>query len=288
MILVFHSSQYHIQPFLNYLEKQQINHISLDVQELIRDIIIEDTCTHPTSCLWTYKDQVIDFSKLTGIYNAWQGLEVDSFNPYVLEDQSYVNLEWTAYICFHLNNFTNCINKPTKEKNCGIIYQIPFLMERAKQAGFNTPSYFFSTERNLLINFSKKNRYISLQKLYLLDDYQESSKVKTDSIGILEYIEGDMVILYIIGEQVFSWVKVNNLDFEILKLPTEVINATKKMIRNLQLRVAEIRLIRTQQNNFIFYWFSSFPIWTSSQLPNLDLVFNNLTKLLLSDQCKLI
>ncbi len=118
--------------------------------------------------------------------------------------------------------------------------------------------------------------------MYLLPDYQESLNLEADSVGILEYIEGDIVILYVIGEQIFSWNRNKDLDFELLILPQEVINSTKKLMQSLQLITAEIRLIRTSNNTFIFYWFSSFPIWTAYQLPGLESAFDHLTTLLLN------
>lgn len=284
MILVFHNNQYYIQPLIKYLENKQINHLSLSAQDFIKyGSISDNTYSVQKSCIWTYKDQVIDFSKLTGIYNAWYGLEIEYFSDYLLEDQEYARSEWAAYLTFCFNNFTNCINKPTREKQCGLIEQMPFVLKKAKQANFNVPKYIFSTEQNLLAAFSKKNKYISLQNLYLLTSYQESFNLKTDSIGIIEYNKGDIVILYIIGEKIFSWIQNKNLDFEPLVLPSKIINSAKKLMQSLQLITAEIRLICTN-NTFIFYWFSSFPIWTAYQLPNLDSVFSHLSTLLLKEQ----
>lgn len=259
MFLIIHNQDKSTLQFLSYLNSINAQYVSLSVTELIQDVSIIDKLenTHNV-CTWKYKDFIIDFSKITGLFNCVRYINIEHFNDYIKEDQLYVQNEWWAYFLYRVNNTHNCINKITAEIMSGVIYQFPFIFSTAIECGFSVPFYSISTDSIWLKNLSQKYKFISRNDLTSNYDFRQSNDLNNEAIGFIEYSEGDYIFLHIINNNIIGCKKINNI-FKEYTPPANIIEKCNNLKNKLNLEFFEILLKQNPNGDITLYNISIFP-----------------------------
>lgn len=259
MFLIIHNQDKSSLQFLSYLNAMKAQYISLTLTDLIQDVSIIDKLenTH-NECVWKYKENIINFSEITGLLNCVRYINIEHFNDYIEEDQLYVQNEWWAYFVYRINSTKNCINKITSEVMSGVIYQFPFIFSVAVECGFSVPFYAISTDFIWLKNLSQEYKFISRNDLTSNYDFRQSNNLDNEAIGFIEYSEGNPIFLHIINNTIIGCIKINDV-FEEYRISSDIIEKCNKLQNKLNLEFFEILLKQNLNGDITLYNISIFP-----------------------------
>jgi hypothetical protein len=276
MIILLHNQDESTFEFLKYLKEKSAEYISLTTNDLIQHIRIIDNLNDNTdrNCTWTHQAQNIHFSEVEDIYNVINGIDIHLFDDYIAEDRLYVQNEWLAYITYWSNSVKNCMNPITTHILSGTIYQFPFMFKIAESVGLTIPLYVVSSNFDDLVIFSKNKRFICREDISVNYDFCESKSLTENSIGLIEYIKGNSIILHIIKNKIFGCI-LENGEKKTFCPNKNLSNKCLALTNALSLPMMEL-LFKKVHNQYILYNIYPFPQWKRNAKENLNEIFKAL------------
>lgn len=277
ILLIYPEADKSTQSFINYLNKKNIDHISLKIDQdiLCSNISIVDSY-EDGPCIWKWnKNKKLDFNFVSGIYNRVHFLDHSSFFNYHKDDIEYAQKEWWAYITYVVGKINYCINPPSYYLASGIILDFTYFFKMAKDIGFNVPDYYISTSYlDLKEKFNDGKNYIALNSLFLNNKFLPSKELTDLTVGLIEYIKGDLILVHVI-EQNFYCCLIKKEKKEIIKLDTYVEKLLLRLKDTLELRVMQVFLIKNDEKIYLLN-LSAFPNWNYNAYDNIENMFSNL------------
>lgn len=258
--------------FINFLCKKNIEHIALDVdKDLIHNdpIIIDDGSN---DVIITCGNVQLNFSKIKSVYNRVLYLEKSKFyQGYVEEDVEFVSREWWAYIFYRLELCKNVFNPSICAILSGAIMEFPYFYAVADKIGFARPSYVLSTNySDLQSYFRKYKKAIAVNNVILSNCYLRSQTLQEKAIGVLQYIDGELILIHVINNETFACAITKNGAQEV-SLSQKEIDLCLKLRIELELIFLQIQ-VRRNDNNFVLVNISVFPNWNYNTQNNIHLI----------------
>jgi hypothetical protein len=261
MFLILHQNDIDSLSFIKYLKINKVEHLAISMQNLINNVQIKSELKDlRRETYWNYQEKAIDFNKLTGIYNATYYPEKDYFLDFKQEDIEYARSEWHAYILYLLSNHQNCLNPISHEQFVGTHLSLLKLYKLSPKYGFSVPEHaVIYTNDQMEINTLMDQGYIFKTTTYDYVNY-----TKKDLIAPLLAIKthkGAEIICHIIDDYIIA--KIRYADGDCLyELNEDIKQSCFNIARDCHLRVAEILLLQTPNNDHYLYHVSPYPNWS--------------------------
>jgi len=260
MFLVLHQNDMDSLSFIKHLKINTIDHIAISMQNLINNVQIKSELNDlQQETYWLYQKRPIDFSTLTGIYNTTYYPEKDYFIDFKQEDVEYARSEWHAYLLYVLANHHNCLNPVSHEQFVGTHLSLLKLYRLAPIYRFLVPEHKIIYKNNQAEIKNLMNRgYFFKTTTYDYVNY--TNQAYSDPILAIKSYQGAEIICHIVDDYLIS--KIRYADGESLcDLDDDIKQSCFNIVRDCHLRVAEILLLRTPDNDYYLYHVSPFPNW---------------------------
>lgn len=282
MILIFCDGDKNSTCFMKYLDAKSITYISMTPLEIINEISIVDNLTsYGSECIWQHQGLEINFKDITGLYNNLHYIDIKYFSDFIKEDRIYVQNEWWAYLVYRINDFQNSINPITRELMSGVLYQYPFVYATAYENGFKTPKYYISNSiEEIKVLAGQLQRYITKNTVYFDNNFKESNSINNDTIGLIEYIYGNVIFVHVIDSEIWSTIYKNGVAY-----PYKILEDHEKkcftLVQRLKLKIAEL-VFKQDTNDLVLHYISAFPNWLKSDATYVPHIYQTLVSKLIN------
>lgn len=278
LLIIYDKVDLGTKDYISYLELQNIEFSLVEASDLVRNYRITDD---GQNIIWEniLTGKKIDFSEVSGIYYRLHELNLDLFKDYIEEDRFYVKKEWESYLIYRMNQSKKCISNPNLYVLSSVIMQYPFYFSKAQEIGIKVPFYYVSSNFEDLKNIFDKDEadYIPRHTVYNNTDFRIANNIDKNIYGIIEKPKGDMIIVDVVGDEVFTSDAKNKRQ---IKLEA----SDKKKLINLSqilgLNLMQIFMIKNETDLYLMY-LSAYPNWLKHSEGIKVNIYKEVTKLLL-------
>ena len=246
--------------FIQYLKINKVAHWAISMQNLINNVQIKSELKNlRRETYWIYQKKKINFNQLTGIYNATYYPEQDYFLDFKQEDIDYARSEWHAYMLYLLANHPNCLNPISHEQFVGTHLSLLRLYKLSPKYGFSVPEHaVMYTDDQMEIYKLMNQGYIFKTTTYDYVNY--TNKDVLSPLLAIKTHKGAEIICHMIDDYIIAKIRYADGDYP-YELNEDIKASCFNLARACHLRVAEILLLQTPNNDHYLYHVSPYPNW---------------------------